>query len=310
MRRAGCARLYMGLESANRRVLQLMDKGTTPERMASILKMCHDAGIAVEAGVFDGFPSETSAEAEETYRFIRDHRHVLTRADVGSFRLLKGAPIAESPERYGITLEDEPKKRWYHLRYTDPTPRALADSEPSAVEKIQSMYPEVSFVDVPEDILYVAARGPHEFQKLFGDAAHTSDAPLPLADDRLVRLSPEFELQEARVTNSGAVHFDGLADRDAQARPVFEWSETRLPIAVDVRRAGYYPLLRAEVALVLDLVSGPRSYGEIRARALDQRRSTDAAEFHRAMNRLFERGVVCVDEAPLRSPPAERGSGA
>src|SRR2546430_182962 len=115
MRRSGCVRLYMGLESANDRTLAAMRKGADAARMTGILTMCHDAGIAVEAGVFSGFPSETSAEAEDTYRFIRDHTHVISRADAGTFRLLKGAPIADEPQRYGITVLDDPAQRWYHL---------------------------------------------------------------------------------------------------------------------------------------------------------------------------------------------------
>jgi anaerobic magnesium-protoporphyrin IX monomethyl ester cyclase len=119
MAKAGCVRLYMGLESTNERLLKLMDKGTTPQRIEKILSMCHKAKIAVEAGIFSGFPSETADEAEETYKFVLKNRQTITRADIGSFRLLKGSPIADNPENYGISLDDSPSKKWHHLDYSD-----------------------------------------------------------------------------------------------------------------------------------------------------------------------------------------------
>ncbi|MEV6970739.1 radical SAM protein [Hamadaea sp. NPDC051192] len=222
MREAGCVRLYMGLESGNDRVLKAMVKGTDQKRMATILAQCHAAGIAVEAGVFSDFPSETVEEADETYRFIRDHRHVIARADVGTFRLLKGAPIADTPQLYGITLRDEPAKRWYHLDFEDPTPRE--HDGPTAAERIQRLYPEVALIDVPEDILYTAVVGAGVFRDFFGDSA------IPAAE------APPGDLQQIRITNSGAVHF-GVGDRAA-----FEASSLTITIAVDGERKTITPV--------------------------------------------------------------------
>ncbi|MFC7546915.1 radical SAM protein [Plantactinospora sp. GCM10030261] len=262
MREAGCVRLYMGLESGNDRVLKAMVKGTDSKRMADILAMCHAAGIAVEAGVFSDFPSETAEEAEDTYRFIRDHRHVIARADVGSFRLLKGAPIAETPELYGITLRDDPTKRWHHLEYADQAPKEPTAGR-RAAERIQRLYPEVALVDVPEDILYTADRRPGIFRDFFdapvdqsadGPEAAARPAAVPgeavvpdgtaAPDGTLVRLAEGCELKQVHITNSGAVHF---AD---DHRATFEASDFTITIAVDRGRRCVYPLLGEEERVV------------------------------------------------------------
>jgi anaerobic magnesium-protoporphyrin IX monomethyl ester cyclase len=256
MRQAGCVRIYMGLESASDRVLKAMVKGTDSRRMTQILHMCHNAGIAVEAGVFSDFPSETAAEAEETYRFIRDHQHVIARADVGTFRLLKGAPIADTPELYGITLRDEPSQRWYHLDYDESAARSPAESA-GAMERIQRLYPEVALIDVPEDILYTARLGSGAFRRFF-DRSHPSAGAAELPDAASLHLASGCELQRVLISNSGAVHFD------AGQRPAFEASRHAITVAVDRSRRMVYPLNEAEERLLTQICDNELTVSQAR----------------------------------------------
>jgi anaerobic magnesium-protoporphyrin IX monomethyl ester cyclase len=261
MRRAGCVRLYMGLESANDRILKLMVKGTDRARMSEILAMCHAAGIGVEAGVFSGFPSETAEEAEDTYRFVRDHQHAISRADVGTFRLLKGAPIAEAPQTYGISVVGDPGKRWYHLEYEDSVPGPEAPTTRS-MAKLQRLYPEVALVDVPEDILYAAERGPDVLHGFFGTGRQEGgSAPWRAPDGEMLRLAPGCRLLRIRVTNSGAVHFEDDRPADpggsADGGPVFEVSSLTVPVVVDSGRFNVYPLDPAEERVVRLVAARP-----------------------------------------------------
>ncbi|SCF70233.1 radical SAM protein [Streptomyces sp. Ncost-T10-10d] len=262
MRRAGCVRLYMGMESANERVLEAMVKGTDRQRMSNILRMCSSAGISVEAGVFSGFPSETAEEADDTYRFVRDHRHVIARADVGTFRLLKGAPIADTPEKYGIIVLGDPKKRWYHLDFRHTAPQEVSDGA-AAMERIQRLYPEVALIDVPEDILYNADVGPDAFRRFFAAAGESATPSKAVPDEATVALSTDCELQRVHVANSGAVHFDDPAAQGA--RPVFEVSRMTLTIAVDRAASALYPLSPAEEFVLRRLGEGPMSAAGLRA---------------------------------------------
>jgi radical SAM superfamily enzyme YgiQ (UPF0313 family) len=251
MRRAGCVRLYMGLESANDQVLAAMQKGADARRMAEILAMCHTAGISVEAGVFSGFPAETPEQAEETYRFVRDHRHVISRADAGTFRLLKGSPMADNPGDYGITIQGDPNRHWYHLDYSDRTSRST-EAAARLIDRIQQLYPQVALIDVPEDILYTARYGPDVLRRFFDPAREPDREEEPAAgpddEDRLVlALSSTCELRRLTVTNSGAVRLD-IADT-ATGGP-FEKSALSITVAVDWANASVRPLGRAEEALL------------------------------------------------------------
>jgi radical SAM superfamily enzyme YgiQ (UPF0313 family) len=292
LRKAGCVRIYMGLESANDRVLKAMVKGTDSRRMTEILKMCHRAGIAVEVGVFSDFPSETADEAMDTYRFIRDHRHVITRADVGTFRLLKGAPIADNPDLYQITVQDDPTKRWYHLDFVDSTPREYADGA-SPIQRIQQLYPEVALIDVPEDILYTAANMPGRFRDFFG-AEIESAAGTSISGNAVLALSPDCELQRLHITNSGAVRFDD------GAFPMFEKSRMTITIALDRSRGTVFPLNEVEERM-LGLIDGRKlTVEEVLdevGRSAQTRVDSDGPQPNlgpRVVQRLVSRGLVEV----------------
>lgn len=303
MQQAGCVRLYMGLESANDRVLQAMKKGTTAERMAQILEMCHQAGIAVEAGVFTQFPSETVEEAEDTYRFIANHRHVLTRADVGSFRLLKGAPVVDHPDTYGITITNNPVKRWYHLEYTDPTPRPVLEGVLSPMEKIQQLYPEVALIDVPEDILYTSEKGANVFGKFFrneDDGSYLVQERVP--EHAMLALSTAFELLRVCVTNAGSVYFEDAEQAEEVNKPAFEYSRVHMNLMLHRASSNLYPITHIENSIIKKLRHGNASYRSIQTQIQQALRlDTDEEAMHewqldwrRAFSHLVHIGAIEV----------------
>lgn len=289
MRRSGCVRLYMGLESANDRVLAAMQKGTDAARIAEVLSLCHGAGIGVEAGIFTGFPSETAEEAEDTFRFIRDHAHQISRADVGSFRLLKGAPIASEPEKFGIKVLGDPKKYWYHLEYTRPDD--ASNETAVAVGRIQRLYPEVALVDVPEDILYTARDGPEVFRRFFAGNHEevVNDVADTLCDGAQLTVSPSCEIIDAVVTNSGAVHFRAQVSPDDHAQ--FEISNLQVAMLIDRSRNIVMPLQESEEQVVRAVQSGRRTAEEIIG-DISTGGLIDKAGVCRAVRRLIHAGFL------------------
>jgi len=155
---AGCIRLYAGLESACQRLLDLMDKGTSVPVVERILRSCHKAGIAVEAGVFFGFPSETPAEAGQTVEFFRKYREEITRSDAGTFRLLRGSPISAEPKEFGIVVTDVYEERWFELSYR-PLEDTGRDHSSQAMAQLEELYPAIKLIDIPEEILLLAKLG-------------------------------------------------------------------------------------------------------------------------------------------------------
>lgn len=101
--RHGCRRLIFGLESAVQRVLDLMDKGTRLENIETALRLCAEAGIAVNMQTFVGFPGETEAEARATLQFLLDNRTRIQSLAFGAFLLQQGSRVQQDPARYGVT---------------------------------------------------------------------------------------------------------------------------------------------------------------------------------------------------------------
>jgi hypothetical protein len=102
MHTAGCRILYFGLESANARILTLMDKGTEIGTARRILSDSHEAGIWNHVYVFFGFPTETREEAEETVQFVIANNKTINSVGFGYFVLCEGSKIFERPSRYKI----------------------------------------------------------------------------------------------------------------------------------------------------------------------------------------------------------------
>ncbi|MFD2767083.1 B12-binding domain-containing radical SAM protein [Micromonospora eburnea] len=99
---SGCVSVSVGFESASQRILDLIDKGTTPAQVSQTIDAMTQAGIGVQMMGFTGFPSETADEAMESISFLREHRELWTFGGLGTFMLTAGAIVAKQPERFGL----------------------------------------------------------------------------------------------------------------------------------------------------------------------------------------------------------------
>lgn len=69
MRRAGCDRIFFGIESGNERVLKLMRKGITPQRARAAVEAAREAGIRTGAFFILFYPGDDDDSVLETIRF-------------------------------------------------------------------------------------------------------------------------------------------------------------------------------------------------------------------------------------------------
>ncbi len=69
MRRAGCFRVFFGIESGNDRILKLMDKRITTAQARSAVETAHAAGLEVGAFFILCYPGETDDTVLDTLRF-------------------------------------------------------------------------------------------------------------------------------------------------------------------------------------------------------------------------------------------------
>lgn len=109
MKDAGFIFLMFGLESANDRILALIDKGATQEIERQALRHSADAGIWNHCFLFFGFPTETREEARETIDFLRDNTDAIHSFGPGVFLLNRDSSCYQFPEKFSITkiIQDE-----------------------------------------------------------------------------------------------------------------------------------------------------------------------------------------------------------
>jgi anaerobic magnesium-protoporphyrin IX monomethyl ester cyclase len=69
MKEAGCTRIYFGIESANERVLKLMNKKITPEQARNAVEIAHSSGLEVGAFFILFYPGDTGDSVLQTLRF-------------------------------------------------------------------------------------------------------------------------------------------------------------------------------------------------------------------------------------------------
>lgn len=99
----GCRVLFMGLESASRRVNDLMDKGVDCDRIADILRNLHAAGIGAHIFSIVGFPGETVEDARRTCDFLLENRKHYLSYSLVPFILENDSIAGAEPHRFGIS---------------------------------------------------------------------------------------------------------------------------------------------------------------------------------------------------------------
>ena len=106
----GCRQLQFGFESGVQRVLDDMKKGNRLDQIEVMLDLLSEYGITVGVTWFIGFPTESEADARETWRFMRRRNDAIHLSFyTGTFGLGHDVPVFQHPERFGvdITFDDD-----------------------------------------------------------------------------------------------------------------------------------------------------------------------------------------------------------
>ncbi len=104
---SGCCTLYYGMESANERVLDLMDKHVKKSVIENNLREAAKAGIWNHVMAFYGFPGEKREEAEETRQFLLDNQPHIHSVELFYFVAYRHTPIVRNPEKFGVTIHKQ-----------------------------------------------------------------------------------------------------------------------------------------------------------------------------------------------------------
>ncbi|MBM4373415.1 MAG: radical SAM protein, partial [Deltaproteobacteria bacterium] len=173
--RGGALAFSLGLESGSQRVLDLMDKGLRVEEASAAVRSLAQAGLAVEAMLFLGFPTETAAEARKTLEFLDEHHPFLSLFMCGTFGLTEGSRVAREPGRFGV--EEVYRVQGDELRTAlfwtpgrpGPTPRERQVLE-ARLEALSARwrlrpYPWAGSLSTAHTLLWVDRHGPAVFRE-------------------------------------------------------------------------------------------------------------------------------------------------
>ena len=103
---SGCIAMSGGLEVASDRLLELMKKGVSVERVAQVTKGFSDAGILVHAYLMYGFPTQTVQETVDSLEYVRQlfENGCIQSGFFHRFTCTVHSPVGLDPAAYGIEL--------------------------------------------------------------------------------------------------------------------------------------------------------------------------------------------------------------
>jgi anaerobic magnesium-protoporphyrin IX monomethyl ester cyclase len=130
LKRAGCAEVWMGVESGSQKVLDAMDKGLRVDEVVAARERLEKAGIRACYFLQFGYPGESWREIQQTVSLVR-----LTRPD--NIGVSVSYPLPNTRFYEKVRTELGPKRNWtdsddlclmFKAAYTDEFYRALRDS--------------------------------------------------------------------------------------------------------------------------------------------------------------------------------------
>lgn len=122
LKKAGCQKLILGLESGSPRILTLMKKGINLKRIPQQIKNISEGGIDVHLYLMIGFPTESYEEMDLTRNFVLSILPVTNKEGfsfyISVFQLMIESPLCEDITKLGFKKATKGKK--YDLEYTIP----------------------------------------------------------------------------------------------------------------------------------------------------------------------------------------------
>jgi radical SAM superfamily enzyme YgiQ (UPF0313 family) len=115
LKRSGCHRVFLGVESADNRMLKRMQKGESIEKVEQGIRYLQEAGINPDMGFIFGMPGETEESMQKTIEFAKRYPQ-----SVCAFTLaapFPGTPFYEEARQSGLVIDDWSKFDIYSVAY-------------------------------------------------------------------------------------------------------------------------------------------------------------------------------------------------
>lgn len=117
-KKAGCFAVSFGMETANQRLLDFIQKGIDLNTAKIVLRDCYESGLDVQLQMMIGLPAETREEALETINFLVENRDIIQQVTFNVYYLTPGCLIYENPIKYGIFPQKDPVPFQFFLDFS------------------------------------------------------------------------------------------------------------------------------------------------------------------------------------------------
>ena len=117
--RSGCDMLSFGLESANQRINDLMDKGVSIATVIENLNVFRKLRFGCAIGAIIGFPGETEQEMQYTANFLNSYinENKGIAGYISIFSLNARSYVYNNPQEYGISSIENAEEYFYKENY-------------------------------------------------------------------------------------------------------------------------------------------------------------------------------------------------
>jgi radical SAM superfamily enzyme YgiQ (UPF0313 family) len=111
--RAGCEEIAFGVETADQRVLDLLNKKERVEDHERALRIAKEAGLRTKVYFMVALPGETRETIELNKEFMRRNGRYIDKWTISVFCPYPGCDIYKNPEKYGVTWMERDWRRYW-----------------------------------------------------------------------------------------------------------------------------------------------------------------------------------------------------
>lgn len=113
LKKSGCYRISIGVESGNQAILDRINKGTKLEKIREIFKLTREVGMETIAFCMIGLPGETEETMMQTINFMLELKSTVPKLSI--LMPLPGTPIFEEWDRDGYIISKNWPDYIFHL---------------------------------------------------------------------------------------------------------------------------------------------------------------------------------------------------
>jgi radical SAM superfamily enzyme YgiQ (UPF0313 family) len=101
----GLKEVLIGIESGSAKILEIIEKGTTPEMNLEAIRFLHSLDVKVKAAMIVGLPGESPETLKETWRWLEKAEPYIETFDFTIFTPYPGSKVWRNPEKYDIKFD-------------------------------------------------------------------------------------------------------------------------------------------------------------------------------------------------------------